>query len=68
MEHHKHRHIYREQDVDRLISQFGNKPPEETRRKTREDLSWQKEKFLALERIRHRNQQRQRGRADGRER
>lgn len=58
-----HNHIQREQnEMNRLMRNFDPKASKEARADVLQELQWQKEKFLALERIRHRNQQRERGR------
>jgi|GEM_PF-2285763 len=63
-----HGHVYRtHKEADRIISDFGRRPLPEVRESIRETLYKEKERFLALERIRHRQQQRS-GRSIGRER
>ncbi len=51
MEQHKHPHIYREQ-ASQLLKGFGAKPTREVRAQIQKDLEAQKERFLALERLR----------------
>lgn len=61
MEQDNQHRIYKEGDVDSFIAKFGQKPPQEVRQRTREELAWQKEKFLALENVQQNKQQKVRG-------
>jgi len=59
METPKQGNLFQEQDVDRLIAQVGRRPPEAIRERMHGTMEQEKERFLALERIRHRRQQRE---------
>lgn len=64
MQHHTLGHVYRAKDSNRVIAQFGGKPPEQIKQKIRETLSQEKDRFVTLEQMRSRKpeQQRSRGR------
>lgn len=57
MQHNTQGHVYRAKNVDRVVTQFGSRPPEETRSKIRESLGQEKDRFLTLERMRSQRQQ-----------
>lgn len=61
MEQHKHGYIFRESDVDRVISQYGNKPANDKRMETLKSLQKERAKFHRLEQFRSQKQGRQRG-------
>lgn len=63
MEQHNHSHVFRNQDVDRVMAQYGNKPSPRKKREIMDKLSRQRERFLAAERIRELSRSRQRGRS-----
>jgi len=55
----KQGNLFQEQDVDRLMAQAGHRPPAAIRERLLGTMEHEKERFLALERIRHRRQQRE---------
>ena len=61
MEQHQHGHIYRAQEDKHLMRDYGVKPAQEVRQNLQAELKREKEKFLALQRIRQRSQERSRG-------
>ena len=61
MQHHTNGHVYRAKDMNRVIAQFGGKPPEQVKQKIRETLSQEKDRFQTLQQMRVR-QQPERGR------
>lgn len=63
MQHHGQGHIYRAQDASRVINAYGRKPQERIREQIQKGLAKEKDKFMALEQIRSRPQQQQRGRS-----
>ena len=63
MKHNTPSHVYRAQDMNRVIAQFTSKPPEQMKQKIRESLVQQKDRFLVLEQMRSRQQTQQRGRS-----
>ncbi len=62
MQSHTHAHVYRAQDMNRIIAQFGQKPPEEVKQKIRETLVREQGRIAGLEQLRERQQERTRGR------
>lgn len=63
MQPHTHGHVYRnEKEADRIIQMFGRKPSEQKKLAMREVLAQEKDRFLALEKLRSQQQERQRGR------
>ena len=54
---------FEERDVERLVAEYGKKPPSEVRETTMKNLESQREKFRRLEEFKARNQDRSQGRS-----
>lgn len=58
MNQNNHKHIYQARDTDRLITQYGNKPSQNTRQTIRQQLEQQRERFKRMERFKAQEQSR----------
>lgn len=61
MEQHKHGHLFREKDIDRVIARYGNKPGREVRARIEDRLESCRGKFQRLQQYREQTQQQSRG-------
>ena len=61
MEPHKHGYIFRETDIDRTITRFGNKPPQALKDQMMASLRKERGKFRRLYEMRGQSVDNQRG-------
>jgi len=63
MEQQNDGYAFKEQDVERLVAEYGKKPPSEVREATLKNLESQREKFRRLEEFEERKQDRSKRRS-----
>lgn len=62
MEQHQHGNVFRERDVNRIISQYGRKPSEDLKSRMMKSLEAERGKFRRVEEYRSQERKRSRGR------
>lgn len=62
MNQHSHGHIFRERDVDRVITAYGRPPSETKRQELHSLLRQEKNRFIEIHRLKQLEKERRKGR------